>query len=150
MRVRHILTGHDAEVLAWVAERLPVQFLGVLAAIGVLDGEAGGQMALVGGAVLHNWSRYDIEMSYFGPMTFSPNMGEAIARAALEAGVQRMTIRIPRRASKIGRFLTAQGWHWEGIQRRLYGPTKADDAIMYGMLAGEGFLIWPVPQEQAA
>lgn len=150
MRTRHILTGHDAEVLAWVSARLPTDFVRVLSAIGVLDGEGGGQMAMVGGAVLHNWSKYDIEMSYFGPMSFSPPMGRAIAEAALAAGVQRMTIRIPRRASRLGRFLQAQGWHWEGIQRRMYGPTKQDDAIMYGMLRGEGFLLYPVPERDAA
>ncbi len=149
MRTRAILTGHDAEVLAWVAARLPTHFVSVLAAIGVVDGEAG-TMELVGGAVLHNWSRYDIELSVFGPMTWSPPLGRAVAEAALAAGVQRMTIRIPRRSAKLGRFLTAQGWHWEGIQRRLYGPTKQDDAIMYGMLAGEGFLLYPVPQQVAA
>lgn len=144
MRTRSILIGHDEEVVAWVSERLEADFYRILAGIGCLDGEPDA-MRLVGGAVLHNWSKYDIEMSYFGPMSFSPPMGAAIAEAALAAGVQRMTIRIPRRASKLGRFLTDQGWHWEGIQKRLYGPTKADDAIMYGMLAGEGFLIWPVP-----
>lgn len=149
MRVRHILTGHDAEVLAWVAERLPTDFHHVLAAIGVLDGEPG-EMTLVGGAVLHNWSKYDIEMSYFGPMSFSPPMGRAVAEVALAAGVERMTIRIPRRASKLGRFLTAQGWKFEGTQRRMYGPNKADDAIMYGMLRGEGFLLYPVPERVAA
>ncbi len=149
MRTRAILTGHDAEVLSWVAARLPTHFVSVLAAIGVVDGEAG-TMELVGGAVLHNWSKYDTELSVFGPMTFSPPLGRAIAEAALAAGVQRMTIRIPRRSAKLGRFLTAQGWHWEGIQRRLYGPTKADDAIMYGMLAGEGFLLYAVPQQVAA
>ena len=62
MRTRAILVGHDAEVLAWVAARLPTDFLRVLAAIGVLDGEPGA-MELVGGVVLHNWSKYDIEMS---------------------------------------------------------------------------------------
>lgn len=149
MRHRAILTGHDAEVLAWVAARLPVQFVAVLAAIGVIDGDAD-QWDLVGGAVLHNWSKYDIEMSYFGPMSFSPPMGRAIAEAALAAGVERMTIRIPRRSKRLDRFLRSQGWHWEGIQRRLYGPTKADDAIMYGMLRGEGFLLYPVPQAEAA
>ncbi len=149
MRTRAILVGHDAEVLAWVAARLPTDFHHVLAAIGVIDGEPG-EMVLVGGAVLHNWSRYDIELSVYGPMAFSPPLGRAIAEAALAAGVARMTIRIPRRASRLGRFLTAQGWHWEGIQRRLYGPTRADDAIMYGMLSGEGFMIYPVPQEMAA
>ncbi len=149
MRTRAIIVGHDAEVLAWVAARLPTDLHRVLAAIGVVDGEPGG-MELVGGAVLHNWSRYDIELSVYGPMAFSPPLGRAIAEAALAAGVERMTIRIARRNSRLGRFLTAQGWHWEGIQRRLYGPTKADDAIMYGMLAGEGFLIYPVPVSEAA
>ncbi len=146
MRTRAIIVGHDAEVLAWVAARLPTDLHHVLAAIGVFDSETG----LVAGAVLHNWSRYDIELSVYGPMAFSPPLGRAIAEAALAAGVERMTIRIARRNSRLGRFLTVQGWHWEGIQRRLYGPTKQDDAIMYGMLAGEGFLIYPVPMSEAA
>lgn len=150
MRTRHILTGHDAEVAAWVAGHLDADLYRIHSAIGVIEDREDATSELIGGAVLHNWSKYDIEMSYFGPMTFSPNMGRAIAEAALAAGVQRMTIRIRRSARRLGAHLMAAGWRYEGIQRRLYGPEKADDAILYGMLAGEGFLLWPVPQERAA
>ncbi len=121
-----IVRGHDADVCRWIADRLGVNLYSVLAAIGLArDG------VLVGGGVLHNWSMYDIELSYVGRLT--AGMVRALTDAALQSGVIRVTLRTARR-NPIRRSVGKFGFAYEGIQRRLYGPTKADDAIFYGLM----------------
>ncbi len=122
-----ILLAHDAEVAAWVSAKLDAKLGMIWAAIGLLDAAG----TLVGGGVLHNWTRYDIELSYVGRLT--AGMVRALTEAALQAGVIRVTLRTARNNSvrrSVGKF----GFAYEGIQRRLYGPTKADDAIFYGLM----------------
>jgi RimJ/RimL family protein N-acetyltransferase len=123
-----ILAGHDRDVATWVAANLDADLGRIYAAIGLLD-QSG---TLVAGGVLHNWSKYDMELVYFGRLT--PAMVRALVKAAERAEVERVTVRVARRNRRIARGLTKFGFAWEGIQRRLCGPTRADDAIVYGRM----------------
>lgn len=122
-----IILDQPREVAAWVGTRLDSDLFRVWSAIGLVRrGE------LVGGGILHNWSKYDMELSYFGVVT--AGMVRALMESAKAAEVARVTVRIARRNKRLGRGLEKLGFRWEGIQRRLYGTTKADDALMYGLM----------------
>lgn len=127
-----VADGANAGLLAWVSDHLGTDFTRVFMTLAVVEADE-----LRGVAVLHNWSKCDIELTYYGPRTLSPSMVRALTEAAVRAGVQRMTVRIHRRDKRMGRGLQALGFRWEGIQRRMYGPTKADDAILYGQIISE-------------
>jgi RimJ/RimL family protein N-acetyltransferase len=123
-----ILVGHDRDVAVWVAAQLEADLGRIYAAIGLLD-QSG---ALVAGGVLHNWSKYDMELTYCGRLT--AEMVRTLDAAVRKAEVARVTVRIARRNRRIARGLAKFGFAWEGIQRRLCGPTRADDGIIYGRM----------------
>ena len=124
-----LLFGKDAEVSSWAASQLNSNFLGFTIGIGVVeDGE------LVGAAVLHNWSHNDIELSIAGKMT--KQLLVAAAWIAFSR-VGRVTIRVPRRKKRILKAAVKYGFRLEGTIRRLYGPFKRDDGIVFGLLKTE-------------
>lgn len=114
--------------------------------IGVLD-ESG---ALLGAGMLHNWRKYDIELTWYGERTMSRRVVQEIAKAVGEAGCHRMTIRVPRGHRKTLVSLPRLGFKYEGTQRRLYGPRKSDDAILFGILLSEGQRFLPALEIQKA
>ena len=128
-----LLLDHDLDIARWTAVRLGVDTLNRLAsAIGVLDEDG----VVIGGCVLHNWSRYDMELSYYGPGTMTVGMLKIIAQNVVDAGCHRLTLRCSRRDSKrlVPGYLKL-GFRYEGCQERLYGPTREDDAMLYGLVA---------------
>lgn len=132
--MRRPLLGHDEIVARWVEERMGLKFLGLGGAIGVLD-EAG---KLIGGHVLHNHSKYDVELTSYGPESFSPTLVRLIAFLAYrDLDCRRMTARVPRRNKPLVRALPKFGFRHEGLVRRLYGLSRMDDALLFGMLESE-------------
>lgn len=124
-----LLFGHDAAVIHWAAQKLGSCFYGCLGGIGVLDKEGN----LSGAAVLHDWTATNVELSYYGD--FSSDMAKAIAWKAFDVnGVLRVSANVPRRKKRILRAMPKLGFICEGVKRCYYGPYKADDAVMFGML----------------
>ena len=131
--MRQVIVGRYQGIVDWLKDRLNAQVEGLYTTIGVLD-ENG---ALLGGGMLHNWTRYDMELTYYGQDTMSRRVFQKIAEAGEEANCHRMTIRVPRGHRKTLVSLPRLGFKYEGTQRRFYGPRKADDAIAFGILASE-------------
>lgn len=142
--------SYDHELTGWLTDRLGLAGLGgiLLGCIGVLDDYD----ELAGVAALHNWTKHDIEVTYYGPGYLSIGLVRFIARAVVDAGCERCTLRVPRRNKRVLRALPKLGFTHEGIQRRLCGPLKADDGILFGMLRSEAsrFLRGYTPEALAA
>lgn len=123
-----LVFGHDAEVGAWAAEKLGMPLSPPYVAIGVAD-----ETGLIGAAVYNNWNRWQIEISFVGPGC----MTRQVIRAFLLAypfdniGAGRLTTRTRRSNKTTQRLLPRLGFEMEGVLKRFYGPTKADDAFIY-------------------
>jgi RimJ/RimL family protein N-acetyltransferase len=120
----------DREIAEWASKELNSNFLGFVIAIGVTNDKG----ELVGAAILHNWSFNDIELSIVGKIT--KDLMLAVATIAFSR-VGRVTIRIPRRKKRILKAAVKFGFRLEGTIRRLYGPYKRDDGIVFGLLKEE-------------
>ena len=132
--MKQYMFDNSESVALWVAKQMNVNFTEVLGTIGILDGEG----VLIGGAVLHNYTRYDVELSYFGKGTLDFAITKAIGWIAfVKGGVERLTLCVPRKRKRLLRALPKIGFHHEGIQRRKFGPNKSDDGILFGMLREE-------------
>jgi len=125
-----LLFNRDREVAEWASKELNSNFLGFVIAIGVTN-ERG---ELAGAAILHNWSFNDIELSVVGKMT--KQLIVAVAMIAFSR-VGRITIRIPRRKKRVLKAAVKYGFRLEGTIRRLYGPYKRDDGVVFGLLKSE-------------
>lgn len=126
-----LIFNHDRDVAEWAAKELDSNFLGFVIAIGVIDDET---RSLIGAAVLHNWSFNDIELSIVGKMT--PELLRAAALIAFTK-VGRVTIRVPRAKKRILKAAVKYGFRLEGTIRRLYGPFKRHDGVVFGLLKSE-------------
>ncbi len=129
--MKRLVFGHDAVIAKWASEKLGgSNFLGEVKAIGFVD--AGGN--LIGASVLHNASKFDVEMSIVG----KPSKDLLLATAEMAfARHERLTLRIPRRKSRVMQAAVKYGFKLEGTIRRLYGPYKKDDGVVFGMLRKE-------------
>lgn len=126
-----LVFGHDSVIAKWASDRLGgSHFLGEVKAIGLVN--AAGD--LVGATVLHNASKFDIEMSIVGKP--SKDLLFATAHLAFTCA-ERITVRIPRRKSRVMKAAVKYGFRLEGTIRRLYGPYKKDDGVIFGLLRKE-------------
>ncbi len=83
---------------------------------------------LVGAALFSNYNTVNADLSYYGKSTISLGIVRALARIALyELRLSRCTVIVPKRPAhllrKLGKGLF--GFHYEGVQRRYYGPTDS-------------------------
>lgn len=113
----------------WAAHHLGVDFYGVHAVFSVNDPE--GQ--IVGAAVLHNRTKYSVDLSYYGPGTMTMGLLRAVAASALDAGFLRVTVQCPASRKRLKRFYSRMGLKFEGKRSDYYGPGK--DGVVYAALA---------------
>ncbi len=132
--MNRLLFDHDKDVYEWVGKKLDCEFTNVLAAVGILDKNGN----LIGGSVLHDRTRYDVELSHYGVGTFTPDLVKAIAYIVfVHAGMTRLSLRIARKKKRMRKSVMKYGFSYEGIRRRFYGKNQGDDGIQYGMLKEE-------------
>lgn len=145
--MNRLLFDHDKEVSLWVGKKLDVEFHKVLAAIGVLAKDG----TLIGGAVLHDHTRYDVELTYFGLNTFTPTMVKAIAYTIfVYHKLTRVSLTIARKKKRLRKVIGKFGFSYEGIRRRYYGLGQGNDGIQYGMLKEECRFLKRFEEQKAA
>ena len=112
-----LLFGHDQPVAVWCWNEFKIRPMPADAAIGIVRNNR-----LVGAAVFQNFSGYNVELSYYGPQTFSAGIARALARYAIERfNVDRLTMRTNRRNASILKMFHRFGFKLEGVQHRYYG-----------------------------
>ena len=75
--------------------------------------------------MFNNYNYSDIEVHYYGPGTLNTYVfREIMRRALLLFNVNRMTVKT--RKESMARGVQKLGAVFEGVQRRMYGPTDGD------------------------
>lgn len=123
-----LMLDNQQAVSEWVALKLGTRFGYILGTVGYLDKEG----TLIGAAVLHDHTKYDVELTYFGKGTLSLDMCKAIAWLSFMRGnVLRVSICVPRKKKRLRVGFEKIGWKYEGIKHQYFGPSKNCDGIMY-------------------
>jgi RimJ/RimL family protein N-acetyltransferase len=130
--------GADAFVAQWVAEHIPHMRGGAFGpCVGMAVLSERGEM--MGGVVFHNFDPHvrSIEVSgaSVSPRWLTrPLISLILSYPFEQLKCRRITTITPRRNEAARRFNRKLGYKQEGLVRRGFGN---DDAIIYGMLAGE-------------
>ncbi len=125
-----LLAGHDVAVAQWAATKYAAGLPAYVMALGIVD-DAGN---IHGAATLHEFNGSNVELCYWGPSTVTRRIATQIAGICfLGLKVCRVTCRTPRGNKTVVRHLPKLGFKFEGLLRHFYGPTKAQDAILFGM-----------------
>lgn len=113
-----LLFGHDLPVATWTWNQFRLTPMHINAAIGIVRNHH-----LIGSAIFQNYSGYDVELSYYGPQTFSAGIAKTLARYTIERfNVDRLTMRTNRKNVSIIKMFHRFGFKFEGVQHRFYGP----------------------------
>lgn len=126
----HIVAGRDEEISAWASAHLGcAQFQQPYTAFGFVS--ATGE--LLAGAVFNDYyPGGNCEWSHVGVLR--PRMLQFLARFVfLELDATRVTAKTRRGNVTVRRLLgkKSSGFQFEGTQKFYFGPTKADDALVY-------------------
>lgn len=130
--MKRLLYGHDKEVAAWVAERLPhVDDFGPCAAIGVVEDDE-----LIGGIVYHDYlptfATMQASIATTTPRWVSRGILYGIlAYPFVQLRLRRLTALTGHRNGRAIRFLTGIGFKREGTMRAAFGDQHA---AVFGLL----------------
>jgi RimJ/RimL family protein N-acetyltransferase len=131
-----LVTGFDAVVAQWVADRIPgVDDFGPCSAIGVADKDQN----LVAGVVFHDyqpqWGNIQVSFAADRSDWLTPGTVQAIMRYAFnQLACLRITTLTPKRNKRARQFLLKFGFRVEGNVRNGFGD---DDCIISGLLRSE-------------
>lgn len=126
-----LLFGHDWRVASWAWNTFKLTPMPVDAAIGIFRNHH-----MIGAAIFQNYSGFNVELSYYGPKTFSAGIAKALAKYAIERfNVDRLTMRTNRKNASILKMFQRFGFKFEGIQHRYFGPFG--DAAVFVMFREE-------------
>jgi|SRR6516164_543777 RimJ/RimL family protein N-acetyltransferase len=127
-----LLFGQDQAVAAWAKDKYAAGLAPWISALGIVDRDN----RIVGAATLHDYNGSNVELCYWGPRSLSRYVAGGIALFCFRVlRVNRVTCRTPRSNKIVARHLTKLGFRYEGLLRSYYGPSRAQDAIMFGLLA---------------
>lgn len=90
---------------------------------------------MVAGAVFNQHTGANIEVSVYAPGALRRGFIRAIMHYAfVQLGCCRLTARTRRGNRAMRTILPKMGFGYEGTMRRFYGPTRSDDAFMFGLM----------------
>jgi RimJ/RimL family protein N-acetyltransferase len=130
--------GQDEKAAKYIGSMLGIVYFPPYQIFGCLDRNAAtGVYDLRGGYVLTGKSASNIDVSLYGRGCLTREAMSAVAsHVFVTLGCQRATARCRRVNKEMRKYLERLGWTYEGCQRRYWGPTKFDDAMIYGLLPG--------------
>lgn len=131
--------GQDAPAAKYIGSMLGVVYFPPYGILGCLDRNAAtGVFDLRGGFVLTGKSASNVDVSVYGRGCLTREALRALAHQVFVVmGCHRATARCRRVNKEMRGYMERIGWVHEGCQRRYWGPTKYDDAMVYGLLPGE-------------
>lgn len=126
----NLVLDRPAEVAAWASYRLGVPVPSECKAIGVIDKSG----SIAGAIIFTNWNGSNLDATVVGQRCFTRNIIRFAADYVFnQLRYNRVTFRTRRDNKPVCRLLAkhigSEGF--EGTARAWYGPTKADDAIIY-------------------
>jgi RimJ/RimL family protein N-acetyltransferase len=144
----NLLFGHDKAVADFASKQTGAPLRAWHHAVGVIDAAG----LLVGAASFHDMNGSNVEICFYGPQCLRASLMHGLAQFAfIGLGAHRVTARTPRKNRMVARHLPRLGFRFEGILRHYYGPTKALDALIFGLLAEDaGRLVGRFQLERAA
>ncbi len=125
-----MVAGQDQVIADWAGSLLGVRFQEPYTAFGFVD--AGG--SLRGACVFNDYygAGSNVEMTYVGAGSFTRNTIFFMAKFCFnELQVSRVTARTKRSNVLVRRLLPRAGFAFEATQKRFFGPTKGDDALVF-------------------
>ncbi len=124
-----LVAGYDRAVADWAGAQLGVTFVEPFTALGVVN--AGGD--LVGASVFGDYYKGgNIEWSYVGEGSLRPAMLREIAHYCfVQLAASRVTAKTRRSNKLVRRLLPRAGFSFETTQKRYFGPSKDDDALVF-------------------
>lgn len=126
-----VIQGQDRAIAEWAGQRLGVVFQEPYCAFGFVgdDGE------LFAASVINDYyPGGNCEWTHYGPGLFSREMGAYLLNFVFnELTAARVTAKTRRGNVLVRKLLPRYGWEFEFVQKRYFGPTKDDDALVYVM-----------------
>jgi hypothetical protein len=130
--------GQDEAAAKFIGSRLGIVFFPPYEILACLDENPAGGLDLRGGYVLNGRSAANLDLSMFGRGCLCLEAFAKLAhRVFVVMGCQRATARCRRSNKEMRGYMERLGWVYEGCQRRYWGATKYDDAMIYGLLPGD-------------
>lgn len=134
-----LIFGQDQLVSEWVGARLGETICPPYTAIGATkDGQE-----LCAGAVFNNYNGSNIEITLYAPHCMTRGGIRAIHDYLFrQISANRVTAHARRSNKRARKNLERFGFQFEGVQKRFYGPAKADDAFLYALFPEQASK-WP-------
>lgn len=127
--------GQDETAARYIGSSLGIVLFPPYEILGCLEENEAGGLDLRGGYVLNGRSASNVDVTLYGPgCLVLPALRKLAARVFFEWKCNRATARCRRSNMMMRQYMTRIGWVFEGTQRRYWGPTKHDDAMVYGLL----------------
>ncbi len=124
----NLVFGHDDLVAAWVSEKIGARISPPYAAIGATkDGNT-----LCGGVVFNRWNGHNIDITLASEGCLTRGNIRGVYNYIFEQVKAGRVSAVTRRSNKrMQRMLPRFGFEFEGVSKRYYGPTKADDGFWF-------------------
>lgn len=125
-----LVFGHDMAIAEWVSLHLGQPIVRPFTAIGATrDG-----VSLCAGVVFNGWNGSNVDLTIYGPGCLTRgNLAAVFHYVFVQLKANRATA-MTRRSNKIvQRMLPRLGFVFEGVAKRWFGPTKADDAMIFAL-----------------
>jgi RimJ/RimL family protein N-acetyltransferase len=121
-----LVFGQHDLVADWVSEKIGALIAKPYVAIGAMrDGK------LCAGWVFNHWNGHNIEISWASEFLTRGMIRAVHHYVFVQSGAGRVSA-LTRRSNKTMREMFPRfGFEFEGVQRRYYGPNKADDAFLF-------------------
>jgi RimJ/RimL family protein N-acetyltransferase len=126
-----LVLGHDQSVSEWATRQLGNRNIppGCIA-WGVIDKTG----TLTGALLFHSFYRHgNMEIAMVGDVVRKDLLRQGARYVFKQLGCTRVTARTARRNKGYCRMLRRAGFVFEGTNKRWYGPTREDDALVFAL-----------------